>query len=355
MAFPYAVEATFEQGTKDTFTTQTDTQTKLDFPHISVLAAVPQAPMPWRGAYCMRIDLTKGNADAFLRDTGAWASFSATTRDLRFMFWFGRNAGGQGGGFSNPTMADGDRFTIARFESAGPVSECNIFVEFTTANGYRLGINQTLSPTNAQYLSLTLNEWHCIEAIYVNNAGAGTLQLAIDGGLSTQVTGLTNAANTQFVLGCIGIPATTTNGVLFFDHMAVDTAQLGVPQRRFPLTVELTKSGHVCLGPGKIGGLALLGGNADNVLTVYDSDSAETAGTTLSAILELKPDSSTVSTAQELPGLDEITFTRGCYIALTGTNPRALATLKRGLSMSETALRNYFSQSWTPRGRSRVN
>lgn len=340
MAFPWISEANFEQGDRDSFTTTTDTQSKLDFPHYSTLAATPQLPMPYRGAYDMRIDLLKGNSDAFIEDTVHYTMANGSTSWARFAMWFGLPGGSMGRSFGLPTMADGDRFTVFRFASAGPVGECTVFIEFTTANGYRLGINKTLSPTNAQYLPFSLNRWVTVEAKYVSAAGAaGSVQLAVDGVLGTAVTGLTNAVLTIADLGAISVPATTTNGMLFFDQFVVDDLQVGNFARRFPQAFELTRSQHVLLGPGEIELISLIPSNNDNIVRIYDTDSAEVTDA-MSAIAELRTDQGGVTVPVQFE--EDFEVHRGAYVQLAGTNPRARVQLGEvGMAMTEGSIRAY--------------
>ena len=81
MAFPWLSECNFEDGTKGHFDTETDTETRLDFPHYSELARTPGMGMPWRGAYCARVNLANDGtpANALLQETGSWDTSAGGT------------------------------------------------------------------------------------------------------------------------------------------------------------------------------------------------------------------------------------------------------------------------------------
>ena len=63
MAFPYIFKANFEGGTNGEWDSESDTGSRLDFPHYSELARIPGLAMPYRGARCMRVDLTTGQTN----------------------------------------------------------------------------------------------------------------------------------------------------------------------------------------------------------------------------------------------------------------------------------------------------
>jgi hypothetical protein len=70
VAFPFLLESNFESGSNAEWTSETDTVSQLDFPHYSELARYPwKTCVPFQGAYCARVVLSGGTADAFVSST----------------------------------------------------------------------------------------------------------------------------------------------------------------------------------------------------------------------------------------------------------------------------------------------
>ncbi len=332
MAFPYTSYESFELGTLGNFDAESDTNSKLDFPHYSELARTPGLAMPYRGSNCMRVDLAGGTGAAYVQETGDWDLSATNTLYFRFMFWFG----------GSPVMASDDVFGIWQLWSATNTVEATCFVEYTTATGYRLGINETAAAASASFLPLTLNEWHSVELAVTIDDGVsndGTIDMWLDGGAATQITGLDQGAITSGVLGTVGIDAGTTAGTCLFDEVIADDARVYGPDRRFQDEVMMFESGHAFVGPGKIKNITLLSGaGTDNVLVVHDTDNANTndVGRT---VVELK---NTANNETVDPAGVPVDVSRGAYVSLTGTNPRALVQIGRAVAYgSDGAIRNY--------------
>lgn len=331
MAFPFISEASFEAGTTGHFDTEVDTESRLDIAHYSELARFPRASseMPWRGAYCMRIKLENDGspADAYLQETGSW-DMTAGTNDLygRFMLFLS----------ADTVMANTNEFAILQFWSATNTVECGIYINYTTANGFRLGTGQDTAAATV-FKPLTLGEWHTVE-FFFDPAGssASTFDCWLDGAALTQQTGFTSANITSGVIGVIGQDAGTTTGTLLIDAIVTDDARLYPHTERFPETVLLTASGHVFVGPGELENITLLSGaGTDCVMAIYDTD----LGYTLAAsnlVSEIK----NTANNQAVPELP-VRVHRGCYVALSGTNPRAIARIKTAPHYSAGAMREY--------------
>ena len=337
MAFAFLSENGFELGTLGHFDAESDSDSKLSFPHYSELAAIPGMPMPYRGAYCMRVDLSLGTADAYVQETGSWdTAADGTAIHFRFMFWFGAPRG------QSVTMANNDLFSIFELWSATNTVEAAIFVQYTTANGYRLGVNETSSASGASFLGLTLNEWHCVElAATIDNAANndGTLVLRLDGGAATTVSSLNQGAITSGVVGTIGIDAGTTRGVCLFDEIVADDARIFPPLERWPDELLMTASGHAFVGPGTIENITLMSGaGTDNVVSVFDTDTAYTSDAS-NIVTELK---NTANNELVDPAGMPVNVIRGAYISMSGTNPRAMVKIcKASTYGSEGAMKTY--------------
>ena len=85
MGFPWNFEETFEGGTKGNFDSESDTGNRLDFPGPAELAADGQGVAPFRGAYCMRVNLGKNATDAYLQELDGFDAAAGVTRHIRLM------------------------------------------------------------------------------------------------------------------------------------------------------------------------------------------------------------------------------------------------------------------------------
>lgn len=339
MAFPFLGEEGFELGTRGSFDATSDAQPKLTFPHYSKLAQTPGLPAPYRGAYCMMVDISKGTTDAYVQETGTWDTAAAGTIWFRFYVWFG----------GNPVMATTDVFAIWQLWSGANTVEASVGIEYTTANGYRFFVNEAAASAGAAFLPCELNKWHCIEIKALIDSGVGndgTLDLYVDGAHATQITALDQGAITSGVLGVVGLDAGTTNGILLFDEVAADDAQMYPFAERFPSTLLLTNSGHAFVGPGCISNISLMSGaGTDCVLQVFDSDTGQSLDAS-NIKVELK---NTANSELVDPAGMPVEVNRGAYIKLGGTTPRALVQIGRAVGYSsDGAIRGYGSRRLAP-------
>ena len=332
MALPFLFEENFELGTRGGFDSEADTDSKLDFPHYSTLAGIPNLPAPWRGAYCMHVNLALGTNDAYVEENTAFDSTTAGTLIYtRIMFWFG----------GSPVMASDDEFRLleARSGSAGATVEYGCAINYTTTNGYRFGIFQGTASTTS-YTPITLNRWHSLELLFTHGTGS-TLDGWVDGVALTQIADF--AIGTSGVtfgrVGTIGIDAGTTRGRVLFDDVTVDDLRLGPPERRFPQTRVLTASEHLFMGQGEIAEVALLsGGGTDNVLEIIDTDDAYTTDAH-NIVMRLLNTANNQVVEKVLS--KPIQVKRGAYVSISGTGPRALVRINRAQGYwSDAAIRN---------------
>lgn len=328
MAFPFLSENGFEDGTRGHFDSETDTESRLDFPHYSELARTPGIGMPYRGAYCMRVNLANDGspADAYVQETGAWDLAASGTLFIRLMFHVSRDI----------VMANGDELALFQLWSGASTVEGGAFIDYSTAAGFRIAIGKGGA---VSFSPLTLGVWHCLELRFVIDSGAGndgTIDAWLDGAALTQVASLDQAAITSGVVGVRLQDTGTTRGTILFDDIVADDARIFPPVQRFPEQVLLTQSGHVFVGPGQIERVDLLSGAAtDNVLSIFDSDRAYTSDAS-NVALELK----NVANNELVSKSDQpVRLQRGAYVALSGTNPRALVKIGWANSYSDGALR----------------
>ena len=331
MAFAWIMEVNFEDGTDGTFDgTEQDDDGRLNIQHYSEIARTPGLAMPFRGAYAMRIDLATGINNAFLLEN---TNFDLTAGSgeiyVRFYLWVSDDI----------VMANNDQFEILQVRSAS-ADEGVIAIRFTDASGFEIGFGELAGTT---WTALELGKWISVEFFIVVNAGAGTLDLWIDGSNTNtgQIINLTHATTTHARLGVVDQDSGTTTGTLLFDQFIADDGRIFPVAQRFPNDVLLTKDGHLFVGSGRIDNITLMSGaGTDCVLTVYDTDVASTSDAS-NFVVELK---NTANNELVDPANTPITVTRGAYVVMTGTNPRCMAKIGRVSGYgSDGAIRTFAS------------
>lgn len=320
MAFPYLLEGGFETGASDFDGSLTDTQSKsLGYLHYSD-SIRKYGVAPFRGAYLWGIDQSVGT-----KTTGCY--LTQTTLDVA-------NTYGWAIGLalyvkSNNVMGDGDRTTIACGTSG--VQQGTIELYYTTAAGLQIHFNKTSGTAvgSGKSASLTMDEWHWVEIRgIVQTGGTGTLKGFLDGNqVGATITGLTNVALTDGIVGVFDAEATHTAGQIFIDSVIMDTdgstaeVACGYPWPRYPFYTNVTKTGHVFVGPGTLQAASLISVTAADEMKIFDTDRAYSTAAPQNCIVDL-----VVGAAGELGGLHHvegpIAFYRGCYVVLSGTNPR---------------------------------
>ncbi len=310
MAFPFIFQSNWDGGVVTEWDSESDTGGKLDVVHYSTLAKIPGMPAPFRGAYCLRINLTTGDTNDHTLTEGDIDIADAATRYFRWYMWV------------SPTFtatAD-DIFNIFELQQAGGTIEQSVSMQITAAtNLLEIGIGDGVVGTS--FVTYPRGDWVCVEILStISTGGAGVITLFLNGAQAATLTSLTQAAAVgQGVLGTQNTLATTT-GVILFDQFLMDDERLWPLAIRFPEEVMITKSSHIFMGSGCVENVSLLSGAAtDNILAVHDTDVANTAQTAVK--LELK---NTANSELVDPAGTPVHIQRGCYITLSGTNPRAI-------------------------------
>lgn len=331
-------ESTFETSSFSEWTSEVDTESKLDvlwYKHIVERYGRYPGALPYRGSYAAHIDLSIGTADAYVQETVAFDTALAGTIWVRFYFQV----------TSNLVMAASDYFTIFALQSGAGTDEAvigllnsagdiRVVAAETSALAAGLGAATRSSP-------LSRDRWHLLELGCVVDSGGndGTIEFWVDGyKQGASIATLTQAAITQARLGAIGIDAGTTAGHLFYDQVVAHTLQIGGFRTRYPQVVQLTKSGFIAQGTGKIKEYALVpGGAADNHLIVYDADRHPI----LAGYDPLGPELANVAAFDAKVIWDrDVYFNKGLYVQLSGTSPRATVTLHQG-NVGEAQIRQY--------------
>ena len=313
MAFPWDKEEGFEDGTIGILQTETDTGARLNVRSYRDLARLGRRVAPWRGAYCMEVDLGVSTAEATANDPDVDISANGETF-IDFMLYISPNI----------VMADDNEFVIFRL-LATSTDEGSLLINYTDETGLRIGLSEpTATAGDAVYTSISTGVWHhiCLGIVIDNSDSSGEIDLYLDGTLVLSLDDLDQGAITSASLGVIGQDAGTTKGFLLFDDFREDSAQFEPYKERFPQNLVLTKSAHAFVGPGLITLVQLISGaGTDCVLTVYDTDRAETHSDKIVERLANVSDNETLASASAFD------VQRGCYVELAGTDPRALVRI----------------------------
>ena len=268
MAFPFIFEESFDDGTKGDFDTEADTGALLDFPHYTTLAAIPGMGLPFRGAYCMRIDCGDTNDHTLLE--GDLNIADAATRYVRFYLYIHKDF----------AAASNDILNIFEWQKTDNTVEAAISLQITAATDL-VGIAiADGTAASSGFTDIKKGVWHAIEALFTVDVTPGTdgvLTLFVGDDQLQTVTGHNqSAAITHGVLGTQNTLSTTA-GVLLFDQFIFDDGQIYPFKRRYVENVLVTKDQHVFVGNGRIENITLLsGGGADNVVKIFDTDEADT-------------------------------------------------------------------------------
>lgn len=336
MAWPYTFEENFERGTRGNFDSETDAEGILNFRHYSFLARhrtdVIGAIAPWRGAFCVEVALGGDANDHTLIEANIVAD--TQTAFSRFYFFLAKNF----------TATADDTFNIFEFQSAAAV-EGVVGLRITAATGVvEIGVGK-VAPTVFAAQPFTRGRWYAIDVVtVVQTAGTGTTTLFLDDAQVAQVTTITNIALTTTALG-IRNALSTTSGHIFYDAVVYDdtgaeatASRIGPMRDRYPETVMVTQSTHLCLGTSELLNVTLLpGAGTNNVLKIFDTDNAYLSDeyNVIAMLYNLTASEPPIDLA-DVP----ICVKRGVYVQLAGTNPRALIHIGK-------------SQAWGSHGRVR--
>lgn len=313
MALPFVFESNFEVGDNTEWDSESDTGSKLDIVHYTTLANTPGAPAPYRGAYCMQIDLTSGDTNDHVLIEGDIDIADGSTSYFRWYQYVSANF----------TATADDTFNIFELQQAGGTNEMVVGMRITAAsNLLEIGVGDASAPTS--FVDFPRGKWVCVELLATpSTGGSGVLTLFLNGNQVASVTSLTQAAAIgRGVFGTQDTLATTT-GKIWFDQFAQDDARVFPLNPRFPEEVLLTKSGHVFVGGGRVENITLLSGaGTDCVMSVYDTDNAYSSG--YNQKMELK----NISAGEVVdPAGVPLVLQRGCYVTLSGTTPRAIVKI----------------------------
>jgi hypothetical protein len=327
MSFPFGFEDNFEDGTTGAWATVSGNNESV----ASYKTLAEEGLAPFSGAYCLRVAAGSASDSIVISSTTADAMSIANAGIawIRFNLLFS----------SDFAATVTDVFTL--FELRGVTdNETVAFGAQITAdtNVINLGIGSTTNSAVPETFSsneLEKGVWHTVELkVTIGTGGAGAVAMYVTKDGSSQATAaeVSLASKTHIVTthGALGLQdgLTTTTGTILIDNFIFEDGdnQVYAQIPRYPERVLLTKTGHAFVGPGTISNISLLSGAAaDNVLTVYDSDAADSTNKS-KTVCELKnTQSSELVDVADTP----IDVHRGAYVVMSGTNPRGLLTLRR--------------------------
>ena len=317
MALPLEFFKSFEMGTKGNFDSETDTGNRLDFPHAKDIAPV----MPYRGAYCMRINLGKNSSDAYLEEGVSWPD--QTDRFGRFRIFVGNDVQ-----FGN----DADHVTLLQFYSSTSTKEARVLLArldplgvclVTQMEGDTWGFGNWLPQ-----LKITLGKWITVEFEQWVDAALGFVSVKFAGAGNAPSARFPEGTITKFRLGAIDQSGDIT-GTIYIDDFAIDEDRLYEDNSAHNGALSggsmfFVQSGFAFLGAGEIESVSLVDGGSGNCrLKIYD-----TAEPTAKPLGSLRDSLATLSNnATEQSRHRGFRVTRGAYVELSGTNPQAIVRL----------------------------
>lgn len=331
MPYPYIFASHFDTGDIGDWNTETDVSGALTYPHYMTTVGLVGRPVPYRGAYCMRIDAPANTADHTLSEADIDAAASATIW-TRFMLYVSTNFA---------ATAD-DIFNIYELQSAGAVVEGAISLRITGATDVvEIGIGETEAATFPAVV--TKGEWHQIELRALIDSGVpndGVLELFLDGASIQTISSLDQAAITDGVLGTQNTLATTDTGFLLFDEFVADNTRAAITQR-FHTHRIIGDDAFLFVGSGQLDNIKILdGGSGDVIMELYDTD-------VYTASLEPKWRGRTTTANVDVDAADvPIMFQRGCLARFpAGTLPGGQFAIGRAVAWgSDGAIRTHASK-----------
>lgn len=318
MGFPFIFESNFEAGTNAEWDAETDSGSQLDFPHVSELARFPYSSLaPFRGGYCARWRLGAVTTAAYLTEGDIDIADGASA----YFRWYLYLA-------PDFAFTADDVISLLKLrQTGGGTVEYTVGLSLTAATGaIVLGGSDGTAAAAFGAQQLQLGRWHCIEVLAtVSTSDAGVITTWLDGVQQTTASSLDQAA--AVAEGDLGIAdkLATTTGTVLMDAFVMDDARLYPIADRYPESLYVTKSVQAFIGPGVIDNVSLMSGNGtDCVVRVFDT----AFGDTLDAgkiVIELKN-----TAANELvdPAGTPVAVTRGAFVQVSGTTPRALVKIQ---------------------------
>ena len=337
MSWPWIAESNFELGDNSEWVAETDTGTKLDFPHYSQLASQHtfSAAVPYQGAYCMRVQQDGTTTNAHVRRTEPIAA--TTTTWFRFQLCVGD------GWTAGPTTNTFTVFRVMGSATTTVIGSVGFRVGRVNATSIEPAVGVSVPTVFAASDTITLNTWHTMEVQVVTSdatSANGSITIYLDG---SQAATVANASQSvvpaEMRLGIFSAAAPNI-GVMLFDKYIMDDTRLGPALGRQSETRHLTKSGHVFVGSGRVDNLTLIAqAVTTSVVELYDTDQG---GIMSQDKMKARMAATTSLDTQDLANVP-IYFERGCYASITPTavasQPRVIVVFQAHAELEEGAKR----------------
>jgi hypothetical protein len=316
-AFPPLCESGFDTNALGGDIAETDTASAGAIRHIT--ESVPLYGItPFRGAYCYIIDQSVCTTTECKLVSAACNVTATNYWAMGFAFYA-----------KSTVMATGNRTSLVKLLD-GATEEVCLQLYYTTAGGLQLLLTEASDTAvgSNPVCPITENAWHWIELYGVNDPGSndGTAIGVIDGLTQLSLGSLNQGAITDMQIGLDDQDAGHTAGLYAFDDIyfaGIDTSAVRVGYRsRWPINPHISTSGHVFVGPGTLMGAQLITATSGDILRLYDTDRGTSTGT-YHLVAEV-----TASGTPTISG--PLTFERGCYAVISGTNPRGIVFIEQG-------------------------
>lgn len=339
MALPYIFSANFEQGDSSEWDSDTDTGSKLDFPHYKTLAGIDGMEVPYTGAYCMRIQ-NSGTAEASVTE-GDVDIADTVTRYCRFNFYIHTDFA---------ATAD-DTIPLIEFQGTAAAVRKSMGIRYTNSTGALQWVVGDAAPDQASTDTIRTGVWYTVELeVTISTVGAGAINLYVtaegDTPSTTAVASETGITSTGAVLQAVlGVhdPEATTTGTFLYDNFDFDNERLW-PIERFTDNRLMWQNGHAFLGTGTVESFSFTSTTAAQEARLYDTDSAENYAGKLIGIVRNSAADETVDLTW-VP----VDFKSGCYVTIASTadpqvevlDATAFVKVKRATrSMSRAGIRD---------------
>jgi hypothetical protein len=320
VAYPYIFESTFDAGTLDSWSSETDSSSIFDYPHYAELAR--QGFAPWAGAHCARARLS-GTAVGYLTHTSAFDLSASGTISAWFTICVGEDL------FLNDTD------TIILYSLLASATNESVFGIRNNGGVYEFFAGET-GATRTMTIVPNNKKWYQIEVVSVIDSGVGndgTLAVYVDGFLlGAAVTALDQGAITDGRFGVISGTASGDRGTILFGGLIADDLRI-YPRKRFATEKWITHDITAFVGHFWLDSASITGTSTDAILTCYDTDIFESTAVSFSR--SPKVYIRNVTANDQSPGMTTpVEFTKGCYAVLAGTAPQAFLSLRNALNQT---------------------
>lgn len=313
---------------------EVDTESQLDVVHYSTLAGIPGMPMPYSGAYCARWVLFGSGAppaDAITTDIDFAINTTITTW-VKFNMWVDPD-------FKTNTTAD-DNFAVFEYQDTANKEIFAFGLDYVNSTDLLKfavgGATDNAVPNTLSTTQVPLGKWFTVELkAHLVTAGATgdiTAYITEDGQEPSETATVTKGSVQGLTIthGVLGIQdqKATTIGTILIDNIqcsgikTVDGVRIYPTKDRFSTVRQFVRAGqnllaqgfHAFVGAGTVSNVTwntAVGGAADGLLAIYDTDTAQAHVGNRRAALQQSLIAENIDVAS-VP----FDVTRGCYVEI---------------------------------------